>query len=356
MLTTGQKLAIQRTDRSRLSETDLENIKFGRVFSDHMFVMDYANGEWGAPGIMPFGDLELSPATLVLHYGQTIFEGLKAYRSEKGGVNIFRPQANLARMTRSAERMCMPPIPEELVLDGLRELVDLDRDWIPKGGEASLYIRPFMFATDEYIGVRPSDTYRFIIFTCPVQAYYKEAVRVKIETYYSRAFPGGTGAAKCGGNYAAALYPAKLAQQDGFHQLVWTDGLEHRYIEESGTMNVFFRIGDTLVTPETGGTILEGITRDSIIDLARREGIATEVRKVEVREVLDAIAGGTLKEAFGAGTAATIAHMSSIAYDGGEYQLPAPEQFAFANRLAQLLDDIRRGRSEDPFGWNLHLP
>ena len=258
---------------------------------------------------------------------------MKAYRSEKGGVNIFRPQANLARMTWRGTHVHAAD-PEELVLDGLRELVDLDGTGSPRR-RGFLYIRPFMFATDEYIGVRPSDTYRFIIFTCPVQAYYKEAVRVKIETYYSRAFPGGTGRPECGGNYAAPSirpsWPSRMASINWYGRMVWNIATSRN----PGTMNVFFRIGDTLVTPETGGTILEGIiTGQHHRPCARREGIATEVRKVEVREVLDAIAGGTLKEAFGAGTAATIAHMSSIAYDGGEYQLPAPEQFAFANRLA----------------------
>ena len=206
MITTGQKIATQLTERSRLPGTDLDNIKFGRVFSDHMFVMDYTDGKWQVPKIMAFGDMRMSPASLVLHYSQTIFEGLKAYRTPTG-VNIFRPQDNIARMNRSATRMCMPQIPEDIFMDALVELVRLDQGWIPKGDEASLYIRPFMFASDEYIGVRPSDGYRFIIFTCPVRAYYSDPVKVKVEVEYSRAFPGGTGEAKCGGNYAGGLYP-----------------------------------------------------------------------------------------------------------------------------------------------------
>ena len=351
MITTGQKIAITRTERSRLQETDLENIKFGRVFSDHMFVMDYENGAWRSPSIVPFAQMQMSPASLVLHYCQTIFEGLKAYRSPDGQANLFRPDANIARMNLSAHRMCMPEIPEDVFMDGLKQLVKLDSAWIPGGDEGALYIRPLLFASDEYIGVRPSEGYRFLIFTCPVRGYYKEAVRVKIETEYSRAFPGGTGEAKCGGNYAASLYPAKLAADQGFHQLLWTDGETHQYFEESGTMNVFFRIGDTLMTPETSGTILHGVTRDSIIRIAHKENIPCEVRRVSVEEVVKAIRDGSMKEAFGAGTAATIAHIESIAYEGVEYKLPALDQSSFANHVGSVLDKIRRGRIADPFGW-----
>ncbi len=351
MITTGQKIAIQRTERSRLPETDLENIKFGRVFSDHMFVMDYVDGAWGAPKIQPFADLRMSPAALVLHYSQTIFEGLKAYRTADGHVNLFRPQQNIARMNRSATRMCMPTIPEDIFLEALVELVKLDQDWIPTGDEASLYIRPFMYATDEYIGVRPSEGYRFIIFTCPVRAYYNEAVRVKIETKYSRAFPGGTGEAKCGGNYAGGLYPAKMGQDQGFHQLIWTDGLTHQYVEESGTMNVFFNIDGTLVTPALDGTILRGVTRDSIIQIAKDEGIRVEERRVSVEEIELAARNGRLISAFGAGTAATIAHIASIAFGDQEFKLAEVAERKLANRVGQVLDDVRRGRRADPHGW-----
>ncbi len=351
MITTGQKIAIQRTEKSRLPETDLQNIKFGRVFSDHMFVMDYVNGAWGAPKIVPFADLRMSPAALVLHYSQTIFEGLKAYRTADGHVNLFRPQMNIARMNRSATRMCMPTIPEDLFLEALVELVKLDQDWIPTGDEASLYIRPFMYATDEYIGVRPSEGYRFMIFTCPVRAYYNEAVNVKIETHYSRAFPGGTGEAKCGGNYAGGLYPAKMGQDQGFHQLIWTDGLTHQYIEESGTMNVFFNIDGTLVTPALDGTILRGVTRDSIIQIAKDEGIRVEERRVSVEEIVIAARNGRLISAFGAGTAATLAHIATIAHNDEVFKLPEMGERKLANRVGQVLDDIRRGRATDKHGW-----
>ncbi|MCB0792883.1 MAG: branched-chain amino acid aminotransferase [Flavobacteriales bacterium] len=355
MITAGQKIAIQRTANSRLPGTDLENVKFGRVFSDHMVMMDFEDGAWKDPAIVPFADLELSPAALVLHYGQSIFEGLKAYRANDGTVNIFRPRANIARMNRSALRMCMPEIPEDVFLDALVELVRVDKDWIPGGEDASLYIRPFLFASDEYIGVKPSDNYKFIIFTCPVRGYYKEAVRVRMEQYYSRAFPGGTGATKCAGNYAAALYPAKLAQDAGYHQLLWTDGMEHKFIEESGTMNIFFNIGGTLVTPATSGTILEGITRDSIVQIARAENIPMEERKVGVAEVVDALRAGTLLEAFGAGTAATIAPIKSITVGDEEFDLPPMEQQEVALRVGKVLDDIRRGRAGDPFNWLVNV-
>ena len=355
MITTGSKIHVTKVQRSRLPGTDLHTVKFGRVFSDHMFVMDNAAGAWQQPTIVPFGDLEMSPATLVLHYAQTIFEGLKAYRTPEGRVNLFRPQANIARMNRSAERMCMPAIPEDVFLDALVELVRTDAGWIPTDDEGALYIRPLLYASDEFIGVRTSENYKFLIFTCPVRGYYTEAVKVKIETEYSRAFPGGTGEAKCGGNYAASLYPAKVAHDMGYHQLIWTDGVEHKYVEESGTMNVFFRIGDTLVTPETDGTILHGVTRDSIIRIAQSEGMDMQVRRVTVEEIVKAIRNGTMKEAFGAGTAATIAHIKSIAYEGVDHELPPLEERTFANHVSKVLDDIRRGRVADRFGWLVNV-
>jgi branched-chain amino acid aminotransferase len=351
MIDTGQKIVTRTTGNSRLPGTDLTNIKFGRVFSDHMFTMEYEEGAWKDPRIEPFADLEMSPASSVLHYGQSIFEGLKAYRMADGGIAMFRPKSNIARMNRSAHRMCMPQLPEDIFMDALTELVRVDSGWLPEGDDSSLYIRPFMIAADEYIGIKPSDTYKFMIFTCPVRGYYSEPVRVKIELEYSRAFPGGTGYAKCAGNYAAALYPAKKAQDTGIHQLIWTDATEHKYIEESGTMNVFFRIDGTLVTPETGNTVLEGITRDSIIQLAHKEGISLEIRKVGVDEVVDAARSGRLQEAFGAGTAATIAHIDSIAVEDEVFKLPPLETREVANQLGNLLDDIRRGRVKDEFGW-----
>lgn len=351
MISTAPGIDIQRVERSRLQATDLANLKFGRVFTDHMFVMDYTDGAWQRPRIMPYADLELSPATLVLHYAQTIFEGMKAYRNGDGGVSLFRPQANIARMNRSAKRMCMPHIPEDLFLQGLKELARLDANWLPDGPDAALYIRPFMYASDEYIGVKPSGDYRFMILMCPVRGYYQEPLRVYLEMKYSRAFPGGTGEVKCGGNYAAGLYPTKLRQDQGYHQQVWTDAMEHKYIEESGTMNVFFIINGVLTTPSLDGTILPGITRDSILTLARERGLPVEERKVSVEEVVAGLHNGKVTAAFGAGTAATIAPIKVIGHDGTDHELPDLGADSEVNLIGKMLDDIRRGRVEDKHGW-----
>lgn len=351
MIRTASAIDIQRVKRSRLPETDLEHLKFGRVFTDHMFVMDYADGAWQQPKIMPYGDLELSPATLVLHYAQTIFEGMKAYRDDLGRVNLFRPQANIARMARSAQRMCMPPVPEDTFLEGLKELVRMDAAWLPQGPDAALYIRPFLFASDEYIGVKPSEGYRFMIFICPVRGYYQEPLRVKLELEYSRAFPGGTGEVKCGGNYAGGLYPSKMGQDIGYHQNLWTDAMEHKYIEESGTMNVFFIIDGVLTTPSLDGTILAGITRDSILTLAREKGLKTAERKITVDEVVSGIRNGRVSAAFGAGTAATIAPIKVVGYKGEDLQLPDLGADSEVNLIGKMLDDIRRGHKPDTHGW-----
>lgn len=351
MITTEPRIDIQPIGSSRIATTDLENLKFGRVFTDHIFTMDFVDGAWQRPVIRAYEDVAMSPATLVLHYAQTIFEGMKAYKNERGEVSLFRPQANIARMNRSAARMAMPAIPEDVFLDGLKELVKMDAAWVPDGKDAALYIRPFMYADDEYIGVKPSDGYRFAIFICPVRGYYQEPLRVKLELEYSRAFPGGTGAIKCGGNYAGGLYPSMLAQKQGFHQLLWTDAMEHKYIEESGTMNVFFIIDGVLTTPSLDGTILPGITRDSILQLARDKGMPTAERKVSVEEVLAAAKAGKLNAAFGAGTAATIAPIQAIGHAGGVIDLPEPGADSEVMKIGAMLDDIRRGRAEDKHGW-----
>nr|WP_166920558.1 branched-chain amino acid aminotransferase [Thermonema lapsum] len=344
-------IEIQTTAKSRLPEVDFDNLRFGHVFSDHMLVADYADGEWKSCKIVPFAPLTFSPAMATLHYGQSIFEGLKAYKSEQGEILVFRPYDNYKRMLRSAERMCMPPIPEEIFMEGLRELLKLDKDWIPQREGYSLYIRPFMFATDEFIGVRPSNTYKFIIFTCPVSKYYIEPVKVKIETHYTRAVAGGTGYAKAAGNYAASLYPARLAQQQGYHQLIWTDGKTHEYIEEAGTMNIMFRKDNRIITAPLSDSILAGITRDSVLTLAREWGYEVEERPVPVKEIIGYLEEGSLSAAFGVGTAATIAHIVTIGYEGKDYQLPPLEGRVFANRVLKTLDDIKYGRVEDTHGW-----
>lgn len=339
---------------SRLPQVDFDNLKFGQTFSDHMLVADYHNGEWTDMRIVPYGPMDMMPAMSSLHYGQAIFEGLKAYKDANGkDVRIFRPYENLKRFNASAERMCMPPVTEALFIEGMRQLVDIDKAWVPGRDGYSLYIRPFMYATDNYVGVRASETYRFIIFTCPVGAYYNEPVKVKVERQYTRAAEGGTGFAKCAGNYAGAMYPSKMAQQQGYHQLLWTDHKDHLYIEESGTMNVMFVINNRLVTPKLGSSVLGGITRDSILTLAREQGMAVEERRISVVEIVEAIENGTLQEAFGAGTAATIAPIRTIGCDGKDYELPPVEGRVFSQKMRTQLDDIKYGRSEDVLGWNL---
>ena len=344
-------ITIDQTEKSRINEVDFDNIPFGRVFSDHMFVVDYKNSEWSDAQIVPYKPLELSPANSAIHYGQSIFEGMKAYRNDKGEILIFRPLDNFRRLNKSAERMCMAQLPEDVFMNGLTELLRLDNKWVPSKPNTALYIRPFMFAMDDYIGIRPSDTYKFMIFTCPVGSYYSEPVRVKIETHYSRAVQGGTGAAKAAGNYAASLYPARQAQQQGYHQLVWTDAKSHEYIEESGTMNIMFVIDNTIITTPTSDTILAGITRDSVLTLAKDWGMKVEERRVSIKEVEQALREGRLQEAFGTGTAATIANIAKIGIGDNEYILPAIDNNAFSKRVFKALDDIKTGRTEDKWGW-----
>jgi branched-chain amino acid aminotransferase len=350
-----QSIKIQKTAESKLESIDFEDLKFGRVFSDHMFVMDYIDGKWQEPKILPFQNMSMSPAALVIHYGQSIFEGLKAFKNEEGRFGLFRPDLNIKRMNRSAVRMCMPEIPENIYMEGLQELVRLDHQWIPKGELSSLYIRPVLFATDEYIGVKPSEKYRFMIITAPVNAYYSKPVRVKIERKYTRAAKGGTGYAKTAGNYAGSLYPARLANDQGYDQLLWTDAKEHAYIEESGTMNVMFLIDGTLITPELSETILDGVTRRCVLQLAKDWNIPVEERRVSVEELQEAMENDTLEEAFGCGTAATIAHIEAIADGDKVFQLPDVESRKLSNRLMKHFTDLKKFRIDDPHGWMIEL-
>lgn len=342
-------IAIHKTTNSRVQELDMDNIQFGKMYSDHMFVADYKDGDWKDLRIEPFGNLSLSPANATLHYGQSIFEGLKAYKNGAGEVQVFRPEANAKRMNVSAKRMCMPEIPEELFMSAMTELLRLDAAWVPDRPGTSLYIRPVAFADDPYVGIRPSDTFKFLIFTSPVGAYYAEPVNVKIETKYTRAVAGGVGYAKTAGNYAASLYPAVQGQQQGYHQLIWTDGQTHEHIEEAGTMNLLFVIGDTLLTAPTGDSILNGITRNSVLTLARDWGMNVEERRISVKELVQAMESGELKEAFGAGTAATIAKIHKIGHEGQDYILP--EVKPLSDKLFATLDAIKIGEVEDKWGW-----
>lgn len=345
-------IKVTKTEKSKIQEVDFDNIPFGRVFSDHMLIANYSNGQWSSPEIMPFQNLTLHPAMSALHYGQSIFEGMKAYNGANGEPLLFRPEDNFNRFNESARRMCMAEVPREIFMDGLKELVKLDQNWIPSKEGSSLYIRPFMFATDEYVGIKPSDNFTFIIFTCPVGMYYPEPISVKIEEEFVRAAQGGVGAAKAAGNYAASLYPNTLVYKQGYRQLIWTDAKEHKYIEESGTMNVFFVINGKLITPATNrDTILKGVTRKSVITLAKEMGYTVEERNVEVAEVVEALRNKTLSEAFGAGTAATVAHISAIGFRDEHFELSPIKDRTIANGVLDKLNAIRLGIEVDTHGW-----
>jgi branched-chain amino acid aminotransferase len=358
-------ISVQKRAVSRISEVDFNDLPFGKEVTDHMFIADYKNGEWTDLRVVPYGNLQISPASPAIHYGQSIFEGLKAYHDgsavdgrslgEGGDALVFRPMDNLKRLNISGERMCMPPLTEDIYMDGMRALVNLDRDWIPKGEGSSLYLRPFLFSADEYIGIRASLNWTFMIIASPVGKYYSSPVRVKIETKFTRAVGGGTGYAKAGGNYGGAIYPTKLALEQGYQQLIWTDGVDHQYVEESGTMNLMFVIDDVLVTPALSDSILAGITRDSVLQLARRRGMKVEERKVAVAELVDALANGRVNDAFGVGTAVTIAPIELIGHEGKDYVLPPVTYRQFSGSILKELESIRRGQAPDPFNWVVRM-
>ncbi len=350
-MTDTLQIEIHPIEKSRIDTVDFDNLVFGRTFADHMLVVDYKDGAWQTPQIVPYGPITFSPAMMSLHYGQAIFEGMKAYKNAAGEVLVFRPQANLNRLNQSAVRMCMPEIPENVFMEGLTELLRLDSAWIPAKPGCSMYIRPFMFSTDEYVGVTPSKTYRFIIFNCPVGSYYTKPLRVKVETQYIRSAHGGVGFSKNAGNYGGSLYPTKLANDAGYDQIIWTDAATHQYVEEAGTMNLMFVIGDTLVTAPTGDTILDGITRKSVIAVAKDWGMKVEERQLAVAELIEGIQNGTVKEAFGAGTAAVIAPISTIGFEGVDYELPERPADAFSRRVYDEINNIRLGNTVDTRGW-----
>lgn len=354
-MTSTYDIKIQKTTKSRISENDINNVPFGKCFSDHMFVAEYKDGKWGKADILPYGDVNMSYAMSALHYGQAIFEGMKAYKNDKGEVSLFRAMDNFKRLNKSAVRMAMPEIPEELFMNGLLELIKLDSDWVPSSETGSLYIRPFLIATDEAIGVKISDTYKFVIITCPAGKYYSEPIKVLVETNYYRAVKGGVGFVKAAGNYGRSLYPTKLAQQKGYQQVIWTDSETQQYFEESGTMNVMFVIGDTLVTPGLSDTILDGVTRNSVLALAKDWGMKVEERKVSIKEVFEAIEKGNLMEVFGCGTAATIAQIVGIGYNGKDYALPPVADRKFSTKVDTTLRAIRKGKMEDKHHWMMKV-
>lgn len=344
-------IKLSKVKSSKISKVDFSDLGFCKYYTDHMFVCEYENNDWKNFRIIPFQDLNLSPACTTLHYGQTIFEGLKAYKNEKDEILIFRPDKNAKRFNSSAERMCMPSLPEKYFINSIEELLKIEKDWVPKGEENSLYIRPLMFAIDPYIGIKPADKYLFIIICGLAGGYYSEPVNVKIETEYTRAVKGGVGYAKTAANYAAALYPAVQAQKEGFHQLIWTDGKEHNFVEESGTMNLFFVIDNKLITPPLGDTVLDGVTRDSIISVCPELDIDIEIRKISVKEIIDALGNGSMTEAFGAGTAATIAPIKTIAFQSKKYNLPENNKISFSKKILDYLNNLKFGKIDDKFDW-----
>lgn len=339
---------------SRISQVDLDNPGFGVAFSDHMFSNIYVDGEWQTPEIMPYGEIALSPAISTLHYGQGVFEGLKAFYAEDGSINVFRPDAHHRRFNKSCRRLCIPETDYDTFITAIETLIDLDRDWVPKNHGYALYIRPFIIATDEYLAVKVSHSYRFMIITSPVGAYYKEGfnpVSLVTSENYVRAVQGGVGTVKTMGNYAASLLPAQEAQKRGFTQVLWLDAFERRYIEEVGTMNIFFLIDETLVTAPLNGTILGGVTRDSVIRIARDWGVDVQERRITIDEVFDAHKDGSLQEVFGSGTAAVISPVGTIQHRDEAITIHNNEIGPFARSLFDEITGIQYGRKEDRFGW-----
>jgi branched-chain amino acid aminotransferase len=348
----NSNLIIKETDTSRIGAVDFDNLTFGSDFSDHMFECDYKNGKWQEPTIKPYGLLTISPAAKVFHYGQAVFEGMKAYKDDSGDVFLFRPEKNFERINKSSKRMAIPEFPEDYFFDALHALLNLDKEWIRPGNGNSLYLRPFVMATQVGVSASPADEYKFMILMSPVQSYYSGDVKVIIAQEYSRSANGGVGAAKAAGNYGAQFYPTNLAKEQGYDQVIWTDANEHKYLEEAGTMNVFFRINDTLITAPTSDRILDGVTRDSVLALAERAGIDTDVRKLTVDELVAAASDGSLKEIFGSGTAAVISPVSAFCCDEKDYTLIKPSD-SYATRFKKELMDIQYNRAEDPFGWRV---
>ncbi len=353
-LRSTSEIDIVKVKQSKIDSVDFENVTFGTTFTDHMLTCDYRNGAWETPKIGPYEPFMMDPSAKVFHYGQAIFEGMKAYKDDKGSVWLFRPDLNLDRFNKSAVRMAMPEIPESIFIGGLRELLKIERDWVREGKGNTLYIRPFMIAVGTGVIAAPSTQYRFMIILSPARSYYSGEVKVIIAQHYSRAANGGIGAAKAAGNYSAQFYPTKLANEQGYQQIIWTDDATHTRLEEAGTMNVFFRIGDKLLTAPVSERILDGITRKSIIEIASREGIQVEERPVLVAELLEAAGNGTLLEVFGAGTAAVVNPIAGFCYDEKYYELPKVAE-SYASKLKDALTDLQYGLAPDTFGWRMKV-
>ncbi len=351
---TSTGIEIIKSPNTRIQEIDFENLSFGSVFTDHMLVCDFKNGAWEKPVIMPYAPFLMDPASKVFHYGQAIFEGMKAYKTDDDEIWLFRPDENYKRLNKSAVRLAMPEIPEEIFMEGLKELIRIDQDWVKKGKGNALYIRPFMIATGVGVTASPSSVYRFSILLSPAKSYYSGEVKVVIADHFSRAANGGIGAAKAAGNYAGQFYPTKLANEKGFQQIIWTDDATHTKLEEAGTMNVWFRMGDTLYTAPASERILDGVTRKSLIELAKHLGLKVEVRSVLVSELVAAHKEGSLLEIFGSGTAAVVNPIVGFSHNETYYELPKLDN-SYAMLLKDKLNDIQYKVAEDIFGWTVKV-
>lgn len=344
-------IKITKAATSKLASTDFNNLPFGKLFTDHMLIAEYKNGTWGDPEIVPYGPLSFDPSLISIHYGQSIFEGIKAFRMKDGSAAIFRPEENLKRFNKSAHRMAMPDVPAFHFIEGMKQLLTLEDKWIPDAYDHALYIRPFMFASDEVIGVAPSSKYLFMIILSPVGPYFSNPLKIYVEEQFVRAAPGGVGYAKTAGNYAASLYPARLAREKGFDQVLWMDATEHKYVQECGAMNVFFVIDGKVITPElSSGTILDGITRKSILHLAKSMGKTVEEREISIDELVEGYKKGTLTEAFGAGTAVTVSKIETLQYKDTQILLDAANM-PVADLLKKTMTAMRDGTAPDPDGW-----
>ncbi|MES0447069.1 MAG: branched-chain amino acid aminotransferase [Desulfobacterales bacterium] len=348
------QLTITKADQLQTKPDDAK-LGFGSIFTDHMFNMDYNPQDgWHNPRIEPYASIDMDPATMVLHYGQAVFEGLKAFRTESGAIQLFRPKNNFKRMNNSSRLMCIPDIDEAFALDALKQLLVTEKNWVPSAPETSLYIRPTIIAMDPFLGVRASHTYRFFIILSPVGAYYAEGfnpVKIWVSKNHVRAVRGGVGEAKTPGNYAASLFAADQAHQQGYTQVLWLDGIEQQYIEEVGAMNIFFVIDDELITPMLSGSILSGITRDTVIALAKMWNLKVAERKISIAEVMDAHASGKLKEIFGSGTAAVISPVGELNYNEQVITVGGGKVGPMANKFYKSISDIQYGKAEDPAGW-----
>ena len=355
---TAKDIKIEKTNQPKIKPPPSDML-FGKNFSDHMFTLEYSKDKgWHDPKIVPYGNISLSPAAMVFHYGQELFEGLKAYRTETGKIQLFRPEKNVARMNWTCDRLCIPELDPEFALEAIKEIVKFDSDWTPTEPEYSLYIRPFIFATDPYIGVRPSSTYLFVIILSPVGAYYPEGinpVKIYVETEYVRAVKGGLGFAKAGANYAASLKAQGKAKEIGYAQVMWLDGIERKYVDEVGTMNVFFAMNNKIITPSLDGSILPGVTRDSVIHLLKDWGYTVEERKLALSEIVEANKNGTLSEAFGTGTAAVISPIGELNDSGNKININNGEIGPLARKLYDTLTGIQWGKIEDKYGWTVEI-